>query len=303
LGARVGSGSPESFTFQWIPPSTAMGNIDVNVAAIAGSGMDQTSGGNVYTNHYTLSIPGANQPAIAKGGVVNGASYQPTIAPNTWVTIQGTNLSSTTATATWQKNVPLATSLAGVTVTIGQTPTYVYYVSPTQVNVLTPATLVPGDNMNVQLVTNLVDSYPGTVTSQTEAPALFEWKSKYAVATRTDFSYVGPTGLFPNTTTTPAKAGDTIILWMTGLGTTQPPLPDGELVPTFGGPYNVIHTPQVNIGGIGAQVIGAALAPGYAGLYQVAFTVPNGLSNGDQPIVVQSDSISSPAGVYLTIGN
>jgi uncharacterized protein (TIGR03437 family) len=90
---------------------------------------------------------------------------------------------------------------------------------------------------------------------------------------------------------------------MTGLGTTQPPLPDGELVPTFGGPYNVIHTPQVNIGGIGAQVIGAALAPGYAGLYQVAFTVPNGLSNGDQPIVVQSDSISSPAGVYLTIGN
>jgi uncharacterized protein (TIGR03437 family) len=157
--------------------------------------------------------------------------------------------------------------------------------------------------MNVQLVNNSMDSYPGTVTAQSEAPALFEWKSKYAVATRTDFSYVGPAGLFPNTTTTPAKAGDAIILWMTGLGTTQPPLPDGVLVPTFGGPYNVIHTPRVSVGGVGATVIGAALAPGYAGLYQVAFTVPSGVPNGDQPIVVSSGTYSSQAGVYLTIGN
>lgn len=304
LGARVGYSSPETFTFQWIPPSTASGSIDVNVAAVAGNGTDETSGGNVYTNHYTLTVAGPNQPAIAQGGVVNGASYQPVIAPNTWVTIQGTNLASTTATAPWQKNVPLTTSLAGVTVTIGETPAYVYYVSPTQVNVLTPPTLVPGANMNVQLVTNLTDSYPGTVTSQAEAPAIFEWKSKYAVATTTDFSYVGPAGLFPNTTTTPAKAGDTIILWMTGLGTTQPPLPDGELTPTFGGPYNVIHAPRVTIGGIGATVIGAALAPGYAGLYQVAFTVPNGLTNGDQLISVASGTYTSPTtGVYLTIDN
>jgi uncharacterized protein (TIGR03437 family) len=60
----------------------------------------------------------------------------------------------------------------------------------------------------------------------------------------------------------------------------------------------------VTIGGIGAQLIGAALAPGYAGLYQVAFTVPDGLTNGDQLISVASGSYSSPtAGVYLTIGN
>jgi uncharacterized protein (TIGR03437 family) len=190
-----------------------------------------------------------------------------------------------------------------VSVTIGGTPTYVDYISPTQVNVLTPPTLVAGSNLNVQLVNNTVDSYPGTVTAQAEAPAMFEWKSKYAVATLTDFSYVGPAGLFPNVTTTPAKAGDTIILWVTGLGTTNPPLPDGNLTPTLGGPYKTIHTPQVSIGGIGAQLVGAALAPGYAGLYQVAFVVPNGLSNGDQPIVITSDSLSSPSGVYLTIGN
>jgi uncharacterized protein (TIGR03437 family) len=166
--------------------------------------------------------------------------------------------------------------------------------------------LVPGANLNVQLVNNGMNSYPGTVTSLAEAPALFEWKSKtktYAVATRTDFSYVGPVGLFPNATTTPAKAGDTIILWATGLGTTNPPLPEDGVTPTLGGPFSTIHYPQVTVGGVGAQLIGSALAPGYAGLYQVAFSVPNGLTNGDQPIVVTSDGISSPAGVYLTIGN
>jgi len=304
LGARVGYNSPESFTFQWVAPTTAMGNIDVNIAAVAGNGTDQTSGGNVYTNHYTLAIPVANQPAIASGGVVNGASYQPAIAPNTWVSIQGTNLANTTATASWNKNVPLATSLADVSVTIGGTPVYIDYVSPTQVNVLTPTTLVAGSNLDVQLVNNSLNSTQGSVTAQAEAPAIFEWKSKYAVATRTDFSYVGPTGLFPNVTTTPAKAGDAIILWMTGLGTTNPPLPEDALTPTLGGPYSVIHTPRVTIGGIGAQLIGAALAPGYAGLYQVAFTVPDGLTNGDQLISVASGSYSSPtAGVYLTIGN
>jgi uncharacterized protein (TIGR03437 family) len=60
----------------------------------------------------------------------------------------------------------------------------------------------------------------------------------------------------------------------------------------------------VTIGGIGATVIGAALAPGYAGLYQVAFTVPNGLTNGDQLISVASGTYTSPTtGVYLTIDN
>lgn len=304
LGARVGDHSPVTFTFQWIPPSTAVGNIDVNIAAVAGNGSDQTSGGNVYANHYTLTVPSATQPAITK--VVNGASSQPTIGPNTWVTIYGTNLTNTTATASWNKYEPLPTSLGGVSVTIGQTPAYVDYISPTQVNVLTPPTLVPGTNMDVQLVSNLVDSYPGTVTAETEAPALFEWpKSKYAVATRADYSDVGPPGIVPGLTTTPAKAGDVIILWATGLGTTNPPLPDGTLTPAIGGPYKVIHTPQVSIGGIGAQLVGvgAALSPGFAGLYQVAFTVPNGLSDGDQPIVITSDSYSSPGGVYLTVQN
>lgn len=302
-GAQVGSSSPVSFQFQWIPPSSAVGDIDVFVAAVAGNATDQPSGGNVYLNHYVLSVPTPGQPVISAGGVVNGASYQPTIGPNTWVTIQGTNLANTTAVASWNKNIPLATSLDGVSVTIGGIPTYVNYVSPTQVNVLTPTTLVAGTNLNVQLVNNGMNSYPGTVTAQAEAPAFFEWKSKYAVATRTDFSYVGPTGLFPGVTTTPAKAGDTIILWATGLGTTNPPLPEGNLTPTLGGPYSVIHKPQVTIGGIGAQIVGAALAPGYGGLYQIAFTVPNGLTNGDQPVLMSSGSYTSPAGVYLTIGN
>jgi len=51
------------------------------------------------------------------------------------------------------------------------------------------------------------------------------------------------------------------------------------------------------------------LAPGYAGLYQVAIQVPASLANGDWPIVATIGSTalfnvtSSPGGVILTVQN
>ena len=77
-------------------------------------------------------------PAIT--GVVNGASFLPGTAASTWITIQGTNLSQTTRT--WKSsdfvtnNLP--TVLDGVSATSNGIAAYVYYISPTQLNVLAP---------------------------------------------------------------------------------------------------------------------------------------------------------------------
>ena len=98
----------------------------------------------------------------------------------------------------------------------------------------------------------------------------------------------------------PAKPGDTIILWCTGLGATTPSVTAGTLTPTTQ-QYNVTHPPTVLIGGQGATVVGAALAPGYSGLYQLVVQVPQ-INDGDEPIVIQSGAgANSPSGVYLTI--
>jgi uncharacterized protein (TIGR03437 family) len=133
----------------------------------------------------------------------------------------------------------------------------------------------------------------------TIAPAFFQW-GKYSVATRTDYSLVGPPGLFTGATTVPAKPGDVILLWGTGFGPTSPPVQAGEEAPVTQS-SSTVNKPTVMIGNVAATVHGAALTPGEAGLYLVVVTVPNSLTDGDQPVVAQVAGVTSPAGVYLSV--
>jgi uncharacterized protein (TIGR03437 family) len=58
---------------------------------------------------------------------------------------------------------------------------------------------------------------------------------------------------------------------------------------------------SVTVGTQPATVYGAALATGYAGLYQVAIQVPTSLANGDYPIVETINSVKSPATTLITV--
>jgi uncharacterized protein (TIGR03437 family) len=59
--------------------------------------------------------------------------------------------------------------------------------------------------------------------------------------------------------------------------------------------------PTVEINNIPATVYGAALAPGFAGLYQVAIQVPASLGNGEWPVVATISGASSPSDMVLTV--
>jgi len=97
-----------------------------------------------------------------------------------------------------------------------------------------------------------------------------------------------------------AKPGDTIILWGTGFGPTTPPAPVGVAVPS-GTTYNTANAVTVTVGGVTANVFGAALASGAAGLYQVAITIPTTLANGDYPIVASVGGAPSPSSTLITV--
>src|SRR5207248_3415092 len=79
-------------------------------------------------------------PTITLNGVVNAANLTGAIAPGTWVSIFGSNLSATTRP--WRDADfvagKLPTALDGVSVTINGKAAPVAFVSPTQVNVLAP---------------------------------------------------------------------------------------------------------------------------------------------------------------------
>jgi len=232
--------------------------------------------------------------------VVNGASFLPGIVPNSWTTIQGTNLSSTTDT--WDKNIlngSLPTILDGVSVSIGGKPAYIYYISPEQINAVAPD--VGAGTLSVTVTNSNGTSASVSVVSQTVGPGFFLWVGKYAVATRLDFSWAVKNGTFQGVTTTPAKPGDVIILWGTGFGPTSPAAPVGVQVPADK-TYATSGLVSVTVGGMPAQVYGAALAPGFAGLYQVAIQIPPSVPDGDLPVVATVDGgTQSPTSALITV--
>ena len=230
--------------------------------------------------------------------VVNGASLQPGIAANTWVTIFGTNLAA--APDNWNNFIvdgALPTKVDGVSVTMQGKPAYVYYILPGQLNVLAPD-LSPGP-VDVTVTTGNGTSPVFNTTAGSFAPAFFGWPGNQVVATRQDFSFAVKPGTFSGTTTVAAKPGDVLILWATGFGATTPAFPFGNATP--GDTTYSSATPTITINNNAVVVFGAALAPGSAGLYQVAIQVPNNLPNGDYPIQAGIGSSQSPTGVILSV--
>lgn len=251
----------------------------------------------VTLNVVTTAAP---KPSFTASGVVNGASFKPGVAANTLVTIQGTNLASTTDD--WNKAIAsgqLPTSLDGVTVVFNGKPGYLTYISPTQINVLAPD--VNAGTASI-LLTNLgANSGIVNVPSSLIVPAFFIWQgTNQPVATRQDYSSVAKTGTIAGLSTVGAKPGEVLVLWGTGFGAATPPPPPG--VPVPGDKlYSTSVQPTVTINNVAATVYGAALAPGYAGLYQVAIQVPTTLADGDWPILATVGGVSSPTGVLLTV--
>lgn len=289
-----------TYQFDWTPPATDAGPIIFYVAGNAANGDLTSRGDHIYTTTATLasgSAGGGGAPTITL--VENAAGFQPSIAAGSWVVIQGTNLS--TITRTWRAddfvNGALPPQLDGVSAQINGKSAYVYYISPTQLNVQAPSDSAVGP-VSVTVTNAAGASAPATVQLAAVSPAFFPWQGKYAVATRTDFSLVGLPGLLPGLTTVPAKPGDIILLWGTGFGATNPAFPAGQ---TVTGAPALVANPTVTVGGVNADIVAAVLSPASAGLYLIAIRVPATATNGDLPVVAAIGGVQSPDGIFLTV--
>ena len=244
-------------------------------------------------------------PAPSIAAVLNAASFQPGIEDGSWVSIFGTNLSN--STRAWHSSDfvagSLPTTLDGVSVTIAGLPAALSYISPTQLNVQVPLTGQTGP-VSVVVTNNTVVSPAAFATISPEAPGVFTFGpggNKYAAAVVLNndgtYDYLGPAGLFGSATTTrPARPGDVLELYATGLGATNPSVPPGTL---FSGAAPLVGSATVMIGGASAQPIWAGLVE--PGLYQLNVTVPN-VPTGDQPLLVEVDGATSQPDVFVTVG-
>lgn len=256
------------------------------------------STGNVYVadagNHAIRML----QPLAASlriNAVTSGASNQTgVIAPGEVLALYGSGLGPAQVAEARLVNGLLPVLVAGTTVFINGTPAPILYTSAGQVGVIAPFNL-SGDKADVVVV------YQGQVTSAltvsvaSVSPAFFTLDrtgAGLAVAINPDGSLNGPDR--------PAKAGDYVTLYATGLGRTNPPSQDGA--PGSAPLPLPVVTPTATIGGRSATVQYAGGAQGIvAGVMQVNLQVPTGLTPGPVPVVLQSGTQSSPNGVTIYV--
>ena len=165
-------------------------------------------------------------PSYSAAGLVNAATgLTGPLAPNTWATLYGSDLSWVTAPAVLSNNqLPVRIVGAGVQILFSDgVPAPLLFVSPNQVNFLIPASRLPG-NTKLTLVR---DGWAGPIINVTVAeisPGLFQ-NNSFAAASHVDGSVITPEA--------PARGGEIVVLYGTGLG--QPMLPlssqdDGKVV-------------------------------------------------------------------------
>ena len=239
---------------------------------------------------------GSSAPFYTAAGIVNAATQTTeALAPNTIATIYGTNLSWTTY-AVAQADLDggtLPTSLQGVTVYVNGISSNLYYVSPGQINFLTPYELTVS-SATIQVARQGVAGPPVTVPFAATSPAFFQWNGNIAVAQHADGSLIS--------FSSPAQPGEVVVLYAGGLGRTSPDLASGK-VPIMA--LSILDKPQLQILLDGApcspwNIWYAGVTPGFAGLYQINLTLPNTVGPNPQ-IQVAIGAQSSPAGVQLPV--
>ncbi len=265
------------------------------------------SGGDKDTLYFTAG-PGGQKHGLlgsisANPNVVttlNAAQVTGGIAPNTYATIKGTNLAATKRS--WAKSdfgtsgTTLPTSLDAVSVAINGEPAFLSYISPVQINFLTPADLPTSGKVTV-LVSNgtLTSSTSFTVSPQAEAPSFFLWDAAgHLAATHANYSYIGTATSTPPGT--PAAPGEVIVLWGNGFGATTPPAVNGQVQ---AGAAPLVRNPAVQFGGSNGTVSFAGLAG--TGLYQINVMVPSDVGDGDVSVVAMTATASSPSNGLITI--
>jgi len=246
-------------------------------------------------------------PYVYPSGVVANDNTVPIVQPGGWVAIYGANLAN--GVTNWNNNFP--TNLGGVSVTINNKSAYMYYVSPTQINVQAPSDSTSGcvpvvvNTPNGQ-VTYAVTLEPQSPTFATLAGPANTYAIGIGINSDGTYNVIAPAGAFPGLTTRPAKAGEVIEFWGFGMGPTSPTVPAGSFF-AQSAPLANPGSFAVTIGGQNAPVLGVALV--YPGEYQINVQIPTGLPNGDYliqgtlnfPNPVLGTNTQTQSNLYITV--
>ncbi len=217
------------------------------------------------------TVLSAQAPTINK--VVDAAAFSANLAPGILANVTGVNFGTSTA----------------ISVTVGGKACAVLSASPTalQIQIAVDAPLGP---TTIQVGA----SAPFKISLAQYAPELYSADGTGhgdVQAYHANFSLVTPSS--------PATAGEVILVYAIGMGPTDPVVPTGAVAPPS--PTASLTTaPSLTVANQSALVLFAGLAPGKIGVSQINFLVPGDVTTGDQPISVVIGGVSVGAGGSLS---
>ncbi len=243
---------------------------------------------------FTLSATGLLQPTIAAGSIANAANFSAkAVAPGSYISIFGTNLSSTTDS---ESTAILPLAIDNVTVSFDvpsanlSFPGYLVYVSSGQVNLQVPWELEGQTSAQVKVTVGdgFGISFGNVVTVPLAdyTPAFFEGSGGIVAALDHNSKVINAAN--------PAQPGETIEMFANGLGPVSNAPSSGD--PALSSPLSSCTTAaSLSIGTQAVSPSFCGLAPGFPGLYQLNIAIPSGLAAGTYPVTVTIGGQTSAA--------
>lgn len=237
-----------------------------------------------------LFAQSSTAPSYSAASIVNSATNTANaLAPNTIATIYGVNLSWGTSglSSSDLRAGYLPQELASVRVIVAGQIAFLYYVSPQQINFLIPDNLRPG-NMELVIARQGTAGPQVQITVNAAGPGLYEWEPGMIASTHADGSII--------TEAHPAHPGETVVIYGTGLGATNPDVGGGEIsmIPAQIVQLNDFHMWVAGNALAGPSVDYVGLTPGTPGLYQVNFKLPAKVAPNPEVRIAIGDQSSLP---------
>ena len=277
----------------YTPPANQTGDISVRVVAAFTQGTRVQLGVSETATGAVQTATGPRSPQVAAGAIVNGASFvaQPLVAPGQLISIYGTDLADQALAAS---SVPLSTTLAGTEVLLGGESLPLLFVSSGQINAQVPFGLALNSEQQIVVRKQQALGTPERIVVGNAQPGIFS-KNNNGVGQGVVLAVRAGGAQTYAEAGAPARRGDTIVIYCSGLGPTNPLVAAGVAAPLS--PLSRVVSPvRVIIGGAEAVVQFAGLTPGSAGLYQVNAVIPQDAPLGEQvPIVLNVGGLDSPA--------
>jgi uncharacterized protein (TIGR03437 family) len=234
-----------------------------------------------------LTVEAQTPPYAFAGGVVNNGTFgngEP-VAQGDIAAVFGSQFSYDDPQGA--SGIPLSTTINGVQVLVNGKAAPLYFVSPGQINFEVPidASTANGGAGTVQVVRNGQAGNMIYVDINVRVPRFIVYGGGYGIMTT-------PDGTLTGAPSHPVSVGDTIVIYVVGLGPTSPVVPSGTASPSAT-PAKVPGTTQVCFGvetpfnqAPCATAFFSGLTPGFVGLYQINVTVPKGIATGNSTMTL-----------------